>query len=80
MRDSTKTAIDMYAERRIPPGSFVEAVLCNNLIEALGRADDDNLRDIYEIVKYCYWKIPGNCWGSPQKVKAWLEQTWEMEV
>ena len=78
MRDSTKIAIDMYAERRMPPGSFVEAVLCNNLKEALGRADDDNLRDIYEIVKYCYWEIPANCWGSPQKVKAWLAK--EMEV
>ena len=73
MKESTKNTIDRYVSDRIPTGSFVEAVLCNNLKEAVGRADRENLRDIKEIVQYCYWEIPGICWGSPEAVKNWLK-------
>ena len=72
MRHDIKASIDRYATKRIPTGDFLKAVLENNLREALGRADDDNLRDIHEIVMYCHNKIPGLCWGSPEKVKKWL--------
>ena len=72
MKESTKNTIDRYVSDRIPTGSFVEAVLCNNLKEAIGQADTENLRDIKEIVQYCYWEIPGSCWGSPEAVKNWL--------
>ena len=72
MKQETKESIDRYVADRIPTGGFLEAVLCNNLKEALGRADTQNLKDIKEIVEYCYWEIPGVCWGSPEKVRAWL--------
>jgi len=72
MRPEIKDAIDRYANEHIAPGGFLTAVLENNLSEALGRADEGNLRDIHEIVKYIYWNIPAVCWGSPEKVKRWL--------
>ena len=74
MKEETKESIDRYVSDRIPTGGFLEAVLCNNLKEAIGRADAENLRDIKEIVQYCYWEIPSTCWGSPKEVKAWLEE------
>ena len=72
MKPETKESIDRYVNDHIPTGSFLEAVLCNNLKEAIGRADSENLRDIVEIVQYCYWEIPSVCWGSPKEVRAWL--------
>ena len=61
-----------YVDHRIPTGGFLEAVLSNDLREAFGRADDGNRRDLFDIVRYCRWEIPGNCWGSREAVRAWL--------
>lgn len=66
-------ALDRYANERIPTGSFLRAVLENDLKEAFIRADEEATRDMKEIVMYCYWKIPFNCWGSKEAVAQWLE-------
>ena len=73
MKASTKEGIDRYAQHHIPTGSFLQAVLSNDLCGAMGQADDENRRDIFEIVSYCYNEIPSDCWGSPEKVQRWLE-------
>ena len=73
MKPVIKEAIDKYAKEGYPVGGFLTAVLENKLREAFARADVDNLRDMHEIVKYCWWEIPGNCWGSEEKVREWLE-------
>lgn len=54
-------------------GDFITAVLCNDLREAFARADHLNQKVLFQIVSYCHNQIPGNCWGSPEKVKAWIE-------
>jgi len=71
MKRSTKDAIDAHVREGRPCGDFVTAVLMNDLKEAYIRADDDNRRDMQEIVGYCYNNIPHPCWGSPDKVYAW---------
>ena len=68
----TKDAIDGYVAHRYVPGSFVFAVLSNDLKNAVSRADDENARVLIDIVRYCYWEIPGPCWGSKERVLAWL--------
>ena len=74
MKKSTKGAIDRYVNDRIPTGNFLYAVLTNNLKDSFGLADEENMRDLFEIVQYCYWNIPSKCWGSPEKVKVWLNR------
>lgn len=75
----TKEDIDQYVTRRIPPGDFLHAVLCNDLMEAMGRADDENREAIYAICVYIYNNIPANCWGSKEKVELWLKTPTEIE-
>ena len=65
-------SIMSYVEDRVPPGDFLEAVLENDLKESFERADDDNIRSMFEIVQFIYNEIPARCWGSPEKVKEWL--------
>lgn len=72
--DQIRDSIDAYANAGVPVGSFLRAVLENDLMEAFGRADDMNRRDLFEIVRYCRWEISGECWGSPEKVAAWLKR------
>lgn len=71
---STLESIQRYVEDGIPPGDFLYAVLTNNLREAFGRADEDNLAAMGDIVAFCWCKIPSQCWGSPEKVSAWMKQ------
>ena len=71
----TKASIDRYAKDRVPTGGFLYAVLTNNLSEAVGRADSANRLHLPAICSYIYNEIPSACWGSPEKVKKWLEPT-----
>ena len=66
--------ITRYVEQGIPPGDFLTAIIENNLSEAVGRADDENIRNIPAYVAYFYNKTPSPCWGSRQAMKSWLEQ------
>lgn len=65
--------IRRYVDHRIPAGGFVTAVLNNDLKDAFARADEQSIAGMFDIVSYCYNEIPGVCWGSPEKVAAWLK-------
>lgn len=72
--DHMHQSMELYLGNGIEPGSFLYAVLTNNLKEAVGRADDINIRYLPNIVSYCYNKIPSGAWGSQEKVEAWMAQ------
>jgi hypothetical protein len=65
-------ALRSYLADRQPVGHFVTAVLHNNLHEALAKADVVNLESLPIIVQFVYWSLPGNAWGSPERVSNWL--------
>ncbi len=67
-----KESLDLYVQHHIPTGGFLEAVLSNNLTEAIGRADENALDNLPHIVCYIYNEIPGNCHGSYNAVSDWL--------
>jgi hypothetical protein len=71
---STLDGIKRYVNDHTPTGSFLHAVLTNNLKEAFSRADDENLNNMFAIVHYCYDHLPSICWGSEEKVAAWIEE------
>lgn len=64
-----------YFEGHIPPGSFITAVLANDLIGAAGAADWINQQLLFQYAQFLYW-LPGQyreAWGSYEKVQKWLE-------
>ena len=73
MKPNVKWSLDNYVSQGIPTGGFLQAVLENNLFEAFARADSENLRDLQEIIQYCYQRLPSSCWGSPENVREWLD-------
>lgn len=64
----------LYVEHGIQPGSFLTAVLSNDLMRALGRADDINLHALPAYGRFLYNDAPSWCFGSPEKVEAWIER------
>lgn len=62
-----KRSIDAYVTHRQPVGGFLQAVLSNQLFEAVGRADNESMAALREIIQYIYNEIPAKSWGSPLK-------------
>jgi hypothetical protein len=67
-------AIRRYIDQHIRPGHFLTAVLSNDLIEAVGHADDVNLWLLPVFVTWLYNEAPSTCWGSPEHVNIWLAE------
>lgn len=65
-------ALERYLNNGISPGSFMTAVLENNLMEAFGRADTFNAANMKNIIGYVYNHVPSNAWGSAEKVRDYL--------
>ena len=71
--EATMGALERYVEHGIPTGSFLRAVLKNDLFDAMGRADIINQHAIHAICMYIYNKIPSTAWGNEERVSAWIE-------
>ena len=62
----------LYIEKGIEPGSFLTAVLSNNLIESFGRADSINSERIRDYCQFLYQHAPRDCWGSLKRIDEWI--------
>ena len=65
--------IQRYIEHGIPPGDFLTAVITNDFQGAVGRADDENQHHLPAYAAYFYNEAPSECWGSDEKMIAWIE-------
>lgn len=63
-----------YIERGVPTGRFLRLFLSNDLMGAMGHADDLNRYAFWPIAVFLFNEAPAACYGSPEKVKAWIEQ------
>ncbi len=61
-----------YIERGHLPGHFLTAVIENNLKESFGKADETNHERMFDIVSFFYNEAPADCWGSVDRVRAWV--------
>lgn len=50
------------------------AVLTNNLRLAVMCADEENEAALCDIVRELWCNAPADCWGSSEKVSAWMKQ------
>ena len=66
-------AVSRWIMHGISPGSFLLAVLRNDLRGAAECADDENRRLLYQYVFFLYNYAPSGCWGSPVRVDEWAE-------
>lgn len=72
--DRMMDGIIRYIDDRKPPGDFLTAVICNDLKEAVARADDENLKNLPAFTGYFYNEAPAACQGSKKKMQAWLKE------
>ena len=60
-----------WIEEGIIPGSFLQAVIENDLKSTMMSADIENACIISSYVHFFYNHAPGGCWGSKERVKEW---------
>jgi len=69
-----------YIEEGARPGSFLSAVLENNLVRAFSRADEINSIYMINFARFLYNEAPLDAWGSEQAVRDWIQSKWEERV
>jgi hypothetical protein len=68
----TKEALAAYLHWHVQPGSFLAAVLANDLVTAIRRADDANAQAIGALACWLCAHGPLQAWGSQEKVRNWI--------
>ena len=66
-------ALARYVLYGIHPGSFLFAVLSNDLRKAVNCADDKNKVALVCWIQFLTWNLPAIAWGDPQSVYAWID-------
>lgn len=69
----TREALTNYIVNGWEPGSFLTAVLTNDLFGAVGRADYENRLALMEICRWIYCEAPSNCWGDREVMQNYLK-------
>ena len=67
-----QSGLTNYLDHHITPGSCLLAILCGDLHEVMRRADLETLAALKSISEWLIWNVPCGCWGSLDKVNAWL--------
>lgn len=70
--DYMMDGIRRYIDKHTMPGHFLCAVISNDLKEAVGRADEENVKILAAYVGYFYNEAPSACWGSAQALEYWV--------
>ena len=63
-----------YLEQGIIPGSFLLAVLENDLMRAAAAADPWNREELATVAEWVTHEMPEESFGSPAKVAAWSKR------
>lgn len=66
-----RRGMERWIDRGCVPGSFLQAVLRNDLSEACSRADDNNRVVLPDYMTFLVSYAPAGCFGSPENVKEW---------
>lgn len=68
---NTVEGIIDWIHHGVSPGSFLQAVFCNNLLGTFIHADEANNKHVGDIVSYMYNYAPMGCWGSKENYMSW---------
>jgi hypothetical protein len=65
--------LNRYVTEHVLSGNFLYALLSNDLSQSFSHADSETIAAMYDYVQYVYNYMPIQCWGSKEKVNAWIE-------
>lgn len=66
--------LQRYVGQHIRPGDFLCCVISNDLVGAFSSADEHSIATMHSIVGWLYSEAPAMCWGSRDRLNAWLSR------
>ena len=69
-----RCSIEQYVWHGTPTDGFLRAVLLNDLMGAIARADETSLRGLRVICQYVYNAVPSVLHGSDEAVRTHIER------
>lgn len=66
--------IQEYIENGVETGSFLKAIICNDLAKAVRRADEENMNNIPAFIAFFYNHAPSECWGNAANYEFWIKK------
>ena len=63
-----------YIDDGILPGSFLQAVIKDQLVESFSLADETNIERMFDIAGFMYNEAPRGCRGSKEVMMKWHEK------
>ena len=70
--DYMHESLAAYILKHSRVGTFLTAVLSNQLVDSVKAADVKNMLALVGYAQFLYSYAPSNCWGSKAKVIMWL--------
>ena len=68
-------SLENYLLHALPPGGFMTALLMNDsVLNVVRRGDFENKARVHYYVEWLLNHAPYECWGSEEKVNAWLSK------
>lgn len=71
MPDNMRMPMVRWVKYGYLPGGFLQALLRNDLCDAINRADQLNLIHLYTWAKWLQNAAPSGCYGSRENVQSW---------
>jgi hypothetical protein len=65
----------LYLEESKTPCSFLVAMMSNDFMKTIAKADEDNINILPTYAHFIHWEAPMGSHGSYEKVEAWLNKT-----
>tara|TARA_Y100000310_G_scaffold241983_1_gene246141 strand:- start:1817 stop:2092 length:276 start_codon:yes stop_codon:yes gene_type:complete len=71
--EAMRAGVERYIEKGVIPGDFLQAVIANNLLDAVRRADSQNIALLPEWARFFWNEAPPACWLSRKSMIDWAD-------
>jgi len=72
--------LEDYIQRGMPVGGFLQAVIANDLRDAVARADDSNIQVLPALAAYLFQNAPMMAVGSREAYEQWVRAGGRIEL
>ena len=68
-----------YINKGEEPDGFLVSVLCNDLVNAVGRSTDEEFAMLRDLINFIYKEMPYETWGNHRAVVAYQRRFMKLE-
>lgn len=71
--EGLRPGMKLWIENGVLPGTFLEHVIHNRLVDSFAHADDFNVTRMFDIACFMYNYAPSDCWKTEENIENWIK-------